>query len=151
MGIRILKGWMLPFALHIGVVELYLYLLFRNINRLQPIISYVTHTHTQRVSQVGWIHTKLLTMILLPCSKTDEVGSVAIGAGTALALAEVCLVPAAAAAALLILNPRLPLRIPRLRGLEEMMSGDGVSRSRGYGVLEYTIKTLIQGRHGWRK
>ena len=68
-------------------------------------------------------HTKLLTMILLPWSKTFA-GSAAPTAGTLVETAVIadCRVVIVAAAALFTLKPRLPLRIPRLRGLEEMMS-----------------------------
>jgi hypothetical protein len=62
-------------------------------------------------------------MILLPWSKTF----VASATPTADTFVEVvvragCREVAVAAAALFTLKPRLPLRIPRLRGLEEMMS-----------------------------
>ena len=113
----------LPFALGSGMeirdrAMKYLYLLLRDIMWLHKNISdLIQH----------WFFggaTKLETMILLPWSNT----LVASTAGAAAAfpfevevLLVVCL-GAAFASALFTRRPRLPLRMPRLRGLAEMMS-----------------------------
>jgi hypothetical protein len=74
------------------------------------------------VTNVGG--TKLETMILLPWSKRLVSVRAVVGAATdedtAFVLPEACFV--VVAAPLFTLRPRLPLRMPRLRGFEEMMS-----------------------------
>ena len=73
----------------------------------------------QRIKE--WrVNTKLLTMILLPWSKTLEVSKGVAADGAA--VAGCCLTTAAFTGPLFTLRPRLPLRMPRLRGLDEMMS-----------------------------
>ena len=85
-------------------------------------------------------------MILLPCSKTLAVGSVvAVAAGTtALLVVGCCLAVTWAAAALFNRRPRLPLRIPRFRGLEEMMSNMRKTRLEEWGA---TIERLVESAH----
>jgi hypothetical protein len=141
----LVKG--LPFALGSGMeirdrAMKYLYLLLRDIMWLHK---------THQTLSMGFLGgaTKLETMILLPWSNTlvvSTAGAAAVVAAfpdVAGLLLVVCL-GAEFASALFTRRPRLPLRMPRLRGLAEMMS----NIVRGWGIKgEDTIKRLIERSH----
>src|SRR5271170_1645709 len=145
----------LPFALGSGIeirdrAKKYLYLLLRDIMWLQKVYQRYPN------SQTGFRGpTKLETMILLPWSNTlvaSTAGAAAVAAFplVAGALVVVCLV-AAFASVLFTRRPRLPLRMPRLRGLEEMMSACVRNRvfMRGYHQETDREKTCRLDGLGW--